>query len=76
MDFKGYIIEAFAAIRSFTGLKGALKSMKTTKEITNRYCSEVVSWEAPETIKELLRSYFSEGKIHLEYITANLKVLD
>jgi len=76
MDFKGYVIEAFAAIRSFAGLKGALKSMKTTEEITNRYYSEVVSWEAPEAIKELLRSYFSEEKIHLDYITANLKVLD
>ena len=76
MDFKGYVIEAFAAIRSFTGLKGALKSMRTTEEITNRYYSEVVSWEAPDTVKELLRSYFSEEKIHLDYITANLKVLD
>jgi uncharacterized protein (TIGR02284 family) len=76
MDFKGYVLEAFAAIRSFTGLKGALKSMKTTEEVTNRYYSEVVSWEAPDTIKELLRSYFSEEKIHLDYITANLKVLD
>jgi len=76
MDFKGYVIEAFAAIRSFTGLKGALKSMKTTEEITNRYYSEVVSWEAPDAIKERLRSYFSEEKIHLDYITANLKVLD
>jgi rubrerythrin len=42
-DLKGYVIEAFTAIRSFSGLKGALKSMKTTEEITNRYCSQVVS---------------------------------
>jgi uncharacterized protein (TIGR02284 family) len=76
MDFKGYVIEAFAAIRSFTGLKGTLKSMKTTEEITNKYYGEVVSWEAPEAIKELLRSYFSEEKIHLDYITANLKAID
>jgi uncharacterized protein (TIGR02284 family) len=76
MDFKGYVIEAFAAIRSFTGLKGALKSMKTTEEITHRYYSEVVSWEAPDAIKELLRSYFSEEKIHLDYISANLKAID
>jgi len=76
IDFKGFVIEAFAAIRSFTGLKGALKSMKATEEITNRYYGEVVSWEAPDAIKNLLRMYFSEEKIHLDYISTNLKVLD
>jgi rubrerythrin len=74
-DFKGYVIEAFAAIRSFTGLKGALKSVKTAEEITNRYYAEVVSWKAPPEVKENLRTYFSDEKIHLEYITSNLKTI-
>jgi uncharacterized protein (TIGR02284 family) len=74
-DLKGYVIEAFAAIRSFSGLKGALNAMKTTEEITNGYYGEVVSWEAPPDVKELLRKYFSEEKIHLEYITSNLQAL-
>jgi uncharacterized protein (TIGR02284 family) len=74
-DLKGYVIKAFAAIRSFTGLKGALQAMKTTEEITNRYYGEVVSWEAPPEVKEVLRKYFSEEKIHLEYITSNLQAL-
>ena len=74
-DLKGYVIEAFAAIRSFTGLKGALNAMKTTEEITNRYYGEVVSWEAPSEVKELLRTYFSEEKIHLDYISSNLQAM-
>ncbi len=74
-DFKGYVIDAFAAIRSFTGLKGALKAMKITEEITNRYYGEVVSWKAPSAVKESLRTYFSEEKIHLEYIVSNLKAM-
>lgn len=74
-DFKGYVIEAFTAIRSFTGLKGALSAMKTTEEITNQYYGEVVSWEAPSNIKGKLRTYFSEEKIHLDYIDSNLKAL-
>jgi uncharacterized protein (TIGR02284 family) len=74
-DFKGYVIEAFAAVRSFTGLKGALKAVKTSEEIANRYYSEVVSREAPANVKEILRIYFSEEKVHLEYITNNLKAL-
>ena len=74
-DFKGYVIEAFAAIRSFTGLKGALKAMKITEDISNRYYGEVVSWEAPSEVKEVLRTYFSEEKIHLDYITSNLQAM-
>ena len=74
-DIKGYVIEAFAAIRSFTGLKGALAAMKTTEEITNRYYGEVVSWEAPSALEEVLRTYFSEEKVHLNYITSNLQTL-
>ena len=74
-DIKGYVIEAFTAIRSFTGLKGALKAIKTTEEITNRYYGEVVSWEAPSAAKEVLRTYFSEEKVHLDYITSNLQAM-
>ena len=75
-DIKGYVIEAFTAIRSFTGLKGALAVMKTTEEITNRHYGEVVSWQAPSAVKEVMRTYFSEEKVHLDYITSNLQVLD
>ena len=49
--------------------------MKTTEEITNRYYGEVVSWEAPPDVKEALRTYFSEEKIHLYYITNNLQAI-
>ena len=75
-DFKGYVIEAFTAIRSFTGLKGALKAIKSVEEITNRHYGEVVSWEAPAELKEVLRTYFSEEKVHLEYLTSNLRALN
>jgi len=74
-DIKGYVIEAFAAIRSFTGLKGALAAMKTTEEITNRYYGEAVSRDAPSAVKEVLRTFFSEEKVHLDYITSNLQAL-
>jgi uncharacterized protein (TIGR02284 family) len=74
-DFKGYVIEAFAVIRSFTGMKGALNAVKLAEEITNRYYGEVVSWEAPSEVKEVLRKYFSEEKIHLDYIQSNLQAM-
>jgi competence protein ComEA len=74
-DVKGYVMEAFTAIRSFSGLKGALAAMKTTEEITNKYYGEAVSWEVPSDLKALLRTYFSEEKIHLEYINGNLQAI-
>lgn len=74
-DFKGFVIEAFTAIRSFTGLKGALKALKTAEEITNRRYGDAVSLETPPETKELLRTCFSEEKVHLDYITSNLQAL-
>ena len=75
-DFKGYVIEAFTAIRSFTGLKGALKALKAVEEVTNRHYGKVVSQEVPAELKEALRTYFSEEKIHLEYLTSNLQAIN
>jgi hypothetical protein len=74
-DFKGYVIEAFAALRSFTGMKGALQALQTTEEITHRYYGNWVSKKAPDTVKEILRKHFTEEKIHLDYIKSNLEAL-
>lgn len=74
-DFKGYVIEAFAVLRSFSGMKGALKALKTTEEITNRYYADMVSRKVPASAKEILRTHFTEEKIHLDYIRSNLEAL-
>jgi uncharacterized protein (TIGR02284 family) len=74
-DFKGFVIEAFATLSSFIGMKAALKALKATEEITNRYYGEIVSEEAPGSIKEMLRKHFSDEKIHLDYIRINMQAL-
>lgn len=74
-DAKGFVMEAFTIIRSFTGLKGALSAMKTTEEISNRYYGDIVSRQMPTEVKEMLREYFTQEKIHLEYIVNNLQSL-
>lgn len=75
-DFKGFVIEAFAAIRSVNGMEGALKSVKTVETITNRQYGKVISWDVPPEVKELLHTYFSQEKIHLDYIVSNLKAIN
>lgn len=74
-DFKGFILEAFTALRIATGTKGALKALKTVEEITNRYYGNVVSETVPEALKDMLRRHFSDEKIHLDYISSNLQAL-
>ena len=74
-DFKGYVIEAFAVLRTAVGMKSALKALKTAENIACRYYGEIVSKETPSALKDRLRKQFSDKKIHLEYINNNLKVL-
>ena len=74
-DFKGYAIEAFTALRGITGMKGALKALRTVEEITNRQYGKIVSEDVPAPFKELFRKYFSDEKMHLNYIDSNLEAL-
>lgn len=70
-DLKGYVLETFAALGGFIGLKGALKALKATEEITNRYYAEALPKDTPPTIRDILRRHLSEERIHLEYLDMN-----
>lgn len=74
-ELKGYVIEAFAVLRTAVGMKSALKALKTAETIACRYYGQIVSKETPSALKDRLRKHFSDKKIHLEYINNNLKVL-
>jgi hypothetical protein len=69
------VIEAFTALHGLTGMKGALKALKTTEEMTNRSYGEVVSKDAPSPLREVLREHFTDEKVHLEFIDSNLEAL-
>jgi hypothetical protein len=74
-DFKGYVIEAFAVLSTAAGTKSALKVLKAAETISYEYYGQIISKDIPDILKERLRKYFSDEKIHLEYIDNNLKVL-
>jgi uncharacterized protein (TIGR02284 family) len=74
-NFKGYIIESVAALRSLAGTRGALKALQAAEEMTTRSYGDAVSWEVPDDAHTLLRKQFSDVKIHLDYINSNLKAL-
>lgn len=75
-DFKGYVIEAFTALRKVTGMKGALKALKITEEIVNRHYRVSLPKEEPSVVKDLLRKHLSNTRNHIEYIDNNLHALE
>ncbi len=75
-DFRGFFMGGVSALRSLSGTKGALKALQSVEEMTNREYGEVVSWKAPDDIRELLRKQFTDVKIHLDYISSNLQALN
>ena len=74
-DLKGLLIKGFAALRSTTGTRGALKALETAEEINVKEYGNAVSQDVPGSVKAVLRKFFSEERIHLEYIQNNLEAL-
>lgn len=74
-DFKGFAIEAFTVLRKVTGMKGALKALKTIEEISNHYYRKAIPEEVPPIIKDIFRKHLSDERNHLEYIRNNLQAM-
>lgn len=75
LDFKGFFIKGFTAIRSKGGTESALKAMRTNEELTNRKYSEATTWNFSEDIMVNIRKFFDEEKHHLAYIEELLSVV-
>lgn len=71
-DFKGYLLEGFAAMRSVTGTEGALKALRSGEKMTNKDYGEAVSLDFPATVLTLLRRNFDDEQRHLKYIDQSI----
>ena len=56
-------------------MKAALKALKLTEQITNKYYGEVIPQDILDPVKDILRRHFSDEKIHLDYFKSNLRAL-
>jgi uncharacterized protein (TIGR02284 family) len=74
-DLKGHIFAAYTALRSATGMKGALEALKTSEEMTHRYYGQVVPKKMPAPLRDIFRKHLSNERNHIEYITNNLQAL-
>jgi uncharacterized protein (TIGR02284 family) len=67
-DLKGFLLEGFTAIRSLTGIEGALKAMRGNEKLTNHTYEKALSWELPADIRLIIEKNFADEKRHLAYI--------
>jgi hypothetical protein len=74
-DIKGYLVSGVTALLSTTGDTGALQGLKLGEDMTTGHYEEAMRWEVPGRIKKMIRSHFSDEKIHLDYLENNLKAL-
>jgi len=67
-DFKGFLIEGFTAIRSITGVEGALKAMLGNEKLTTKTYEKALSADVPASTKDIIRKNYEDEKKHLKYI--------
>ena len=67
-DFKGYLIEGFTAIRSVTGVEGALKAMLGNEKLTTQTYEKALDADVPVSTKNIIRKNYEDEERHLKYI--------
>jgi len=74
-NIKGYLIGAVTTLMSTAGDTGALQALKLVEEQTTDQYQTALKWEATDRVREIVKRHFSDEKIHLDYLTNNLKAL-
>lgn len=72
-DFKGFLIQGMTALRSVTGIEGALKAMRTNEQLTNKTYAEAMTWSLPGDAKAMVDRNFKDEQRHLDYIEKTLQ---
>lgn len=67
-DLKGYMLDVFSKIRSLSGTEGALKSLKSGENLTNRRYSDAVALDFPPNIKSVIEKNYADERRHLSYV--------
>lgn len=72
-DFKGFLLQAFAAVRSVSGTEGSLKALRGGEKMTNQAYADAVSQGFPPMVLVLLKRNYDDEQRHLSYIDQCLK---
>jgi rubrerythrin len=67
-DIKGYFIEGFTALRSITGMEGALKAMQGNERITTARYERALHMNFPPNLLALVQRNYADEARHLSQI--------
>lgn len=67
-DFKGFLLQAFASVRSVTGTEGALKALRGGEKMTNQAYNDAVGQSFPPMVLVLLKRNCEDEQRHISYI--------
>jgi len=73
LDMKGYLIEGFTALRSITGIEGALKAMQSNEKITTVTYERALHANFPPNILALIQRNYADEVRHLSQIQRMLE---
>ncbi len=72
-DVVGYLIEAFTAVGSAAGVRGALRAMQSNEMLTNDTYSRALANNFPADVRRIVERNYNDEKRHLAWINAALK---
>lgn len=68
IDFKGFFISGFTALRSLSGTKGALEAMETNERLTCSRYEEASKQDFSPEILPLIQANLADEQRHLSFI--------
>ncbi|MBN9542797.1 MAG: ferritin-like domain-containing protein [Alphaproteobacteria bacterium] len=67
-DMKGYLMSAYATLRSMTGQDGALKALHTAEEVILKRYQEAANEDLEQDYKDLVNTHLKQEEEHSAYI--------
>jgi uncharacterized protein (TIGR02284 family) len=67
-DLKGYMLDVFSKIRSLSGTEGALKSLKSGENLTNKRYAKAIDQNFPENVRSVIERNYRDEQRHLTYV--------
>lgn len=67
-DLKGYMLDVFSKLRSLSGTEGALKSLKSGENLTNKRYAKALDLDFPANVKDVIERNYRDEQRHLTYV--------
>lgn len=76
LDWKGFILEGFTTVSSFSGTKGALQALRVDEQIIRESYEEAMKWDVPSDLRRLLEENRNDELRHASFIEEALNRIE